>query len=221
MKLSIITPITVVALAALLSQSACDKHEHFNHTHSDHTHSPAQSTAEKTANAALAAPAIRSEATALDVQINNAWVRLAPATSDGVNTAAYLTIKNPSSQDLILESVSSTAAVHTMVHDTVHDERGMLRMQHLDRLTIAANSSVELEPQGKHIMLMGVKQELKAGTLFPITLNFKDMPAMTIKAFVKGIKAPEAADTSSTKHSSHSQNDEHNHEHSAHSNHHH
>ncbi|HSF49075.1 MAG TPA: copper chaperone PCu(A)C, partial [Burkholderiales bacterium] len=55
--------------------------------------------------------------------------------------------------------------LHTM---TV--EEGVMRMRRLERLPIAGNQTIRLEPGGTHLMLLGVKAPLKAGEKVPLEL---------------------------------------------------
>jgi copper(I)-binding protein len=87
--------------------------------------------------------------------------------------AAYLTLENTGgSADRLVgvtSPVAQSAAVHTMRMDGY-----VMRMREAGELPLPPAAKVEMKPgHGYHIMLMGLKQPLKAGDKFPLTLNFE------------------------------------------------
>ena len=115
--------------------------------------------------ALLLASCTASAPPAIDVQ--DAWAR---ATLPGqTSSAAYFTISNSGGPDQLL-SVSSSAASASL-HSTSMDN-GVMRMRPVQTLDIPANSTVVLKPGGTHVMLMGLKQPLAAGSTLPLQLKF-------------------------------------------------
>ena len=103
-----------------------------------------------------------------EISITNAWSR---ATVSGQSSAAaYLTIANRGDGDERLLKVSTPIGQATL-HSSSMDN-GIMRMRSVAVLVIPAHSTVELKPGGMHIMIMGVKQPLQAGSTFPLTLDF-------------------------------------------------
>ena len=120
------------------------------------------------------------------VQLKNGSAR---ATVPGMSTsAAYFTIHNGDKQSVRLTGVESSVAKRTELHTTVMNN-GMMRMQEVEQLDIPAGEHVELKPGGYHVMLMGLKHQIKAGETVPVTLSFSNGEKITIKAMaMKEIK---------------------------------
>ena len=119
---------------------------------------------------------------AAQVQVENAWVQLAPPTAT-VN-AAYMQIINSHVQPQTIVGLSADCCTMVMLHQTRQDG-DKVSMEHLDRLIIPAQASVHLAPGGMHIMLMGVQQELSLGRKVRMTLRFGDGSTQDIELDVK------------------------------------
>jgi copper(I)-binding protein len=52
-------------------------------------------------------------------------------------------------------------------------EDGVMRMRQVEAIEVPASGQMRLEPGGYHLMLIGVKRELRNGDRFPITLEFE------------------------------------------------
>lgn len=100
-----------------------------------------------------------------DVTVSGAWVR---ATAPGQDSAAVaLTIT--SAHDARLVAVDSPVAEHSEIHTMKH-ESGMMMMRQVDSLALPAGRPVSLGA-GDHLMLVGLKQPLKAGDSVPLKLT--------------------------------------------------
>lgn len=103
-----------------------------------------------------------------------------PAASDGwtwpaafgQNCAVYFVLQGGVETDM-LKSVSTAWADKVEIHQTTIDEQGVARMAVLPELDVAAESKVEFSPRGLHLMVSGLKRELRAGQFFPVLLNFE------------------------------------------------
>jgi periplasmic copper chaperone A len=96
----------------------------------------------------------------------------ATATLPGAMTSvAYMRITSPAPLKLVnVESpLAGVAEIHSM---EMYD--GIMSMRAVDALEIPANKLVELKPGGFHIMLMQLKQPLKAGAHVPLVLTFQN-----------------------------------------------
>ncbi|WP_158912922.1 copper chaperone PCu(A)C [Caulobacter sp. S45] len=113
------------------------------------------------ANAAAPTPA---------VSVSNAWSRPAlPGMSTGV---IYLTVTNHAAKPISLMGGSTPVAATMGLHRSAMSG-GVSTMEMVDEgLEIPAGGTVKLEPNGYHMMLMGLKGGLKAGTSFPAMLGF-------------------------------------------------
>ena len=124
------------------------------------------------------------------LQVENAWARATPGKSQ--IGAAYVTIQSPTPDRLVAAStpVAKEAQLHTM------EMSGMvMKMRPISGVDIPADKPVTLGPGGMHIMLMGLKEPLKAGQSFPLTLNFAKAGTRTVDVAVEpvGATGPAAA----------------------------
>jgi copper(I)-binding protein len=99
-----------------------------------------------------------------------------------VNTAAFMALVNAGTNDLILQTVSSSVAEKAEVHITQHSN-GMMTMKRVNNLVIAAGERVQLEPGGRHLMLLGLHQPLVEGDDVKLQFTFTDgsQAAVTLK----------------------------------------
>ncbi len=107
-----------------------------------------------------------------------------------MSAAVYFKIKNHSSEDDKLISVASDLAERVMLHRSL-EEDGIMRMRHMEELTIPAGGEAALEPGNYHIMMMQLAQPLKRGETFPLTLEFEKAGKMNILVEITGIGGPE------------------------------
>lgn len=119
------------------------------------------------ASIALSVPAAAAEGDR-SVKIANAWLR-APAA--GQKTAAAY-VELTSAHNAALVAAGSPAASRVEMHSS-SVEGGVMRMRALPRIDLAAGQTVKLAPGGLHLMLIDLKQSLKAGDVVPLTLSFQ------------------------------------------------
>ena len=100
--------------------------------------------------------------------ITDAWVK---ASLPGATvSAAYMHIK--SAKPLKLVRVDTPVASIVELHNMTMKD-GVMEMKAMDAVEIFPNKRVELTPGGMHVMLMQVKQPIKAGDKVPLTLTFE------------------------------------------------
>jgi copper(I)-binding protein len=89
-----------------------------------------------------------------------------------------------------LVSASSPVAGVVEVHEMVIDGN-VMKMRAVTGLELPAGKAVELKPGGYHVMLMDLKQELKAGESVPVTLIIEGAggkrESVDVKAPVKAL----------------------------------
>jgi hypothetical protein len=119
-------------------------------------------------------------AQAPSVQVDNAWARATTphATSGGI----FLTLTDHGAPDRLI-GASTPAAATAQLHQTV-DEQGVMKMNEAPSLDLPPGTPVELKPGGYHIMLTGLKRQLKPGETFPVTLTFAKAPPVTVTVTV-------------------------------------
>ena len=118
--------------------------------------------------AALAHTVIAAESAASSarIKIADAWVR-APAPGQ---TTAGAYVELTSDRDAAIVAAGSPAAARVEMHSTT-TEGGVMRMRAVPRIDLPAGRSVKLGAGGTHLMLIDVKQTLKAGDRVPLTLS--------------------------------------------------
>ena len=106
--------------------------------------------------------------------------------------AAYLTLENTGSSADRLVGVASPIAQSTEIH-TMRMDGDVMRMREAGELPLAPAAKVEMKPgMGYHIMLNGLKQPLKEGATFPITLTFEKAGKIEVPVVVDGKQAKPA-----------------------------
>lgn len=146
--------------------------------------------------------ACAAAADAQTIQIKDAWVRAAAAgaqsemetppgepshdgeMSMGFTSAAYLQIINRGKVADRLLRVSSPVAETAGLHETTMTG-DVMSMQPVNYVEAPANGKVELKPGGLHIMLIGLKQDLKPGERVPLELVFEKAGVITVEAEVR------------------------------------
>ena len=99
-------------------------------------------------------------------RVTDAWVRGTVAQQGG--TGAFMKITSAQGGRLVAAQspVARSAEVHEM---TLQGD--VMAMRAIDALELPAGQAVELKPGGHHLMLLGLKQPLKAGETVPLTLT--------------------------------------------------
>ena len=87
-------------------------------------------------------------------------------------TAAFMTLNNPLAQDCQLVGPASPIASSAEIHAHSH-HNGTMSMRPVDAVKIPAGESFSLEPGGYHLMLFGLKEDLKEGDEHAMTLLFE------------------------------------------------
>ena len=119
-----------------------------------------------------------------DVEIEGAYARA--SIPNVPNSAAFFVIKNNSDKDIAITSANSDIAEKNELHTHIK-ENEMMKMMKIEKLVVPAKSSLELKSGGDHVMLMGLKKELKAGDEINLELSFSDGDKKKIKVPVKDL----------------------------------
>ena len=128
----------------------------------------------------LAAPCAAAQVT-----VQDAWVRATVARQQG--TGAFMQIT--SARDVRLIEVQSSAAKVAEVHQMTMVDN-VMRMRPVKALDLPAGKTIELKPNGYHVMLMGLQAEIKDGDTVPITLTFEDKDKKREIVEVKALVRP-------------------------------
>nr|WP_321321039.1 copper chaperone PCu(A)C [uncultured Campylobacter sp.] len=119
-----------------------------------------------------------------DVEIEGAYARV--SIPNIPNSAAFFVIKNNSDKDIAITNANSDIAEKNELHTHIKENQ-MLKMMKIEKLVVPAKSSLELKSGGDHVMLMGLKKELKAGDEISLELSFSDGDKKSIKVPVKDL----------------------------------
>jgi periplasmic copper chaperone A len=112
-----------------------------------------------------------------DITIGHPWARATPGAVK--NSAAFMVFDNKGGADKLI-GVSGDVARDIQIH-TMLTEAGVMKMREIKSLDIPAKGKTELKPGGLHIMLIGLKDGLKEGQKFPLTLKFEKAGEVTVE----------------------------------------
>jgi periplasmic copper chaperone A len=127
---------------------------------------------------------------AAQTSVKEPWVRATVAQQKATGAFMQLT----STQGGQLVSASSPVAGIVEIHEMAMDGN-VMKMRAVKGLELPAGKAVQLKPGGLHVMLLDLKQQIKAGDSVPLTLvvQGKDgkRETLEIKAAVKALGAAE------------------------------
>ncbi|MFN3399349.1 MAG: DUF1775 domain-containing protein [Ferrovibrio sp.] len=130
-----------------------------------------------------------------DIAVEQPFARATPAKVGGV----FLTLKNGGGTADRLVKAASPVAESVELHTHIKDGDAM-RMRAVENIPVPAHGQTALEPGGYHIMLIGLKQALKEGGSFPLTLTFEKAGSVTVTVPVQKAGAPAASGGHDHKH---------------------
>jgi copper(I)-binding protein len=108
-------------------------------------------------------------------------------TPPGITTGVvYLVVMNHGAADDDLTGVSSPVAASAGLYRSAV-ESGVLAGPPVSDFKIKANDGVTFKPGGLHIVLMGLKQPLRIGDMFPVTLNFAKAGPVDVTVTVQAL----------------------------------
>jgi len=113
----------------------------------------------------------------------------ARATPPGAKTGGvFVTVENTGSQPDRLLSASTPVAGVAELHEMSVDG-GVMRMRGVAALDVKPGETLQLKPGGYHVMLSELKQPLKVGDKFPMTLKFQNAGAVEVSVWVENMGA--------------------------------
>lgn len=122
------------------------------------------------------------------VTVADPWVRATVPQQRATGMFAQVT----SVQGGKLVAASSSVADVVEIHEMAMDNN-VMRMRPITGLDLPAGRSVELKPGGFHVMLMGLKQQVKEGETVPVVLVFEGKDGkrenIEVKAPVRALAA--------------------------------
>ncbi len=118
------------------------------------------------------------------ISVKDAYIRAMPPGQKV--TAMFMTLDNHSATQHALLAAKGTVSEAIELHEHKH-ENGMMTMRQVEKIEIPANGNAALEPGGYHVMLIGLKKNLKPGDKVAIQLLFEDNSTQNIEPEVKMI----------------------------------
>ena len=138
------------------------------------------------AAAFAASLALGAAAEPSSIAVTDAWAR---ATPPGAKTgAAYVTVTNKGTEADKLLSAATPVAGEAQLHTTL-TENGVMKMRPVSAIDLKPGASVTLKPGGMHLMLMDMKQPLKEGESFPLSLTFEKAGTVEANVTVRKVGA--------------------------------
>jgi copper(I)-binding protein len=142
----------------------------------------------------VAAAAFAHGSTVGDIEIGHPYATPSlPGTSNG---AAYFAMleNTGNAADRLLRATTPVAA-RVELHSMAVDAQGVMRMREIDGIALAPHAKIRMRPgSGLHLMLVGLKEPLKDGARFPMTLEFeragKVDVTVTVQSAIPGGGAP-------------------------------
>lgn len=104
-----------------------------------------------------------------EVKVAGPWVR--GTTASQKTTGAFMTLV--SSGPATLVAATSPLAGKVEIHQMRMDG-SVMRMRKVDEVVLPAGKPVALNPGGYHIMLMELRERMRAGTKVPLTLKIRN-----------------------------------------------
>ncbi|UVL32515.1 copper chaperone PCu(A)C [Pseudomonas sp. B21-041] len=128
-------------------------------------------------------------------KVDDAWVRATVPTQSA--SGAFMTLTADSDSKLL--SVATSAAKIVQIHEmTMNGD--VMKMGEVKSVALPAGKAVKLDPNGYHVMLMGLTGQLKEGETVPLTLiveNSKgEKETIKVKAPVRALTNMEGHDHS-------------------------
>jgi periplasmic copper chaperone A len=124
--------------------------------------------------------------------VQEPWAR--PTVEGQAGGGGFLRIVGGNANDRLVSAsagISRSVELHSMAM-----EGDVMRMRQVDSIDIPAGQTVELKPGGLHIMFIGLKQTLKNGSRFPLTLRFEKAGEVKVEMRV----TPRPAEAAAHKH---------------------
>ena len=129
----------------------------------------------------FALPGARAQEMKNGIMVMEPWAP--PSLAGAPNAAAYFMLMNHGETADRLISLSTPVAGKAEIHRE-EVTNGIMRMRPTGPLTLEPGEMITLKPGGSHVMLLDLKEPLKPGAHFPLTLTFEKAGAMTLEAMV-------------------------------------
>ncbi|KAF0151219.1 MAG: hypothetical protein FD143_2158 [Ignavibacteria bacterium] len=117
----------------------------------------------------------------LQLNINEPWIR--PA-AKGANSAFFFQLENKSHKADTLLAAKFAHSEIVELHETFKKENDIMGMRSVKFVAVPAKNTVIFKPRDLHIMLIGLKQDIKIGESHELILVFKKAGEVKTNAVV-------------------------------------
>lgn len=130
--------------------------------------------------AAAAALLVATPVLAEGIRVDDPYARVSARMSK--SGAAFMVIHNETGAADHLVDAKSDVAEKVELHTHEEDANGVMRMIHVEEgFDLPKDGTIEMARGGKHVMFLGLKQELKNGDMVPVTLVFEKAGEVAIE----------------------------------------
>ncbi|AJA15370.1 copper chaperone PCu(A)C [Pseudomonas sp. YQ_6] len=120
--------------------------------------------------------------------VSDAWVRASVPHQQSTGAFMVLTASSDSKLVGVASPVAKTVQVHEM---TMNGD--VMGMREVKAIELPAGKAVTLDPNGLHVMLMGLHNQVKEGDKVPLTLTIEDAKGaketLEVQAQVRALNA--------------------------------
>ena len=135
---------------------------------------------------AVVASVAAAAAAQTSVTVDQAWARATPGAA--TIGAAYFVIANPTSSADRVIAISSPIAERVEIHQHFLDGT-VMRMREVPSVEIGPGETVAFKPGGLHLMLINLKQPLRQGDRFPLTVKLDKAGDIHVEVTVLSVGA--------------------------------
>ncbi|MCW9707092.1 copper chaperone PCu(A)C [Fodinibius salsisoli] len=116
------------------------------------------------------------------IELSDGWAR--PA-AQGQSSAVYMSISNGTASRDSISNIASPIAANAGIHETYKGENGIIGMRPAPGQVIPSGEDLYFKPNGLHIMLMKLKEDLAVGDSIDVDITFNRVGTHSIRVPVK------------------------------------
>ena len=118
-----------------------------------------------------------------DIAATEGWSRATPPRA--TTAVGYLVLTNTGDEARELLRIISPVSDRVMIHRSSVDHNGVARMWPVGTLTLRPGETLRFDPNGFHVMFMGIKAPFVVGEKVPLSLLFEDEKEVTVMLEVR------------------------------------
>ena len=119
------------------------------------------------------------------VKVEHVWTRA--TVGDQANAAVFMTLASPTGDRLLRASTPVAGKTDLM---TMQVEGDTMNMAYVKDIAIPAGAMIDLDPTGLHVWLADLKQPLRSGESFLLTLEFEQAGKREVRVAILAPAAP-------------------------------